>query len=50
MKTKSNFAKKKKINNFGSILLNRCLTEQFLLPASEYTNKCNKIYFSLCKK
>ena len=44
----SNFVKK--INDFGYALPNSCFTEQFSMPASEYTNKCNKRYFSVCQK
>ena len=48
LKTNSNFAKT--INDFGYILTNSCFIEQLSVPASEYTDKCNKRYFSVCQK
>ena len=42
--------KEKKITDFGYMLPNNCFTEQLSMPASEYTNKCTKRYFSLCQK
>ena len=46
LKTNSNFIKK---IYFGYILPNSCFTEQLSLAASEYTNKCNTNFFSVCK-
>ena len=46
LKTNSNFPKT--INDFGYNLPNS-FTEHFSMAASEYTNKCNKTFFSFQK-
>ena len=35
--------------DFGCILLNSCFTEQFSMPDSEYSNKCDTRYFEVCQ-
>ena len=35
--------------DFGCILLNSCFTQQFSMPDSEYSNKCDTRYFEVCQ-
>ena len=48
MKSNSNFVKQH--TDFSYVLPNSCFTEQLSMPASEYTNKSNKRYFSVCQE
>ena len=45
----SNFNFVKKNNDFGYMLPNSCFREQLSMPASEFTNKCDTRYFSVCQ-
>ena len=47
LKSNSNFVKKHIYIDFSYILPNSSFTEPLSMPASEYSNKCNKRYFSV---